>query len=342
MSLQTKPPDKVTLKPEDFRSDQEIRWCPGCEDYAILKSFQRALAEMALPKEKHVVISGIGCSSRFPYYMSTYGFHTIHGRPIPIAAGVKLANPDLSVWVITGDGDGVSIGGNHLIHGLRRNVDLNILLFDNHIYGLTKGQYSPTSEKGTTTKSSPFGSIEEPAEPATLALAAGATFVARTSAKYGRHLVELIKEAHAHKGTSFIHIYQNCYIYNDGVFDPYTDKPVREDTNVLVEHGKPLIYGKNRDRGLRFRDGRFEVVKFNPGEPPEDITVYDETNPVLAYAVARLHYPDFPVAMGVLRRVQQPSFEEECYKQIEMAKKKFTSDLHKLIYSGDIWEVKPQ
>lgn len=340
MSTSTEQLDEIKYKPTDFKSDQEIRWCPGCEDYAILKAFQMALAEIGIPKEKNVVISGIGCSARLPYYMSTYGFHTIHGRAIPVATGVKVANPDLSVWVITGDGDCISIGGNHLIHVMRRNVDITILLFDNKVYGLTKGQYSPTSDKGTVNKSVPMGSIEEPAEPVTLALAFGATFVARTSASYVHHLAKLIVEAHRHKGTSFLHIYQNCYVYNDGAFDDFTEKPVRDDRNIVLEHGKPMIYGKNSDKGLRLRNDKFKVVEFEPENPPDDIKVYDETDLPLAFSLSKMSWPEFPVPMGVIRRVELPSFEEQIYQQVDRAKEKFQPDLNRLIYSGDIWEVK--
>ncbi|MFQ5786383.1 MAG: 2-oxoacid:ferredoxin oxidoreductase subunit beta [Thermodesulfobacteriota bacterium] len=340
MSTSTEQLDEIKYKPTDFKSDQEIRWCPGCEDYAILKAFQMALAEIGIPKEKNAVISGIGCSARLPYYMSTYGFHTIHGRAIPVATGVKLANPDLSVWVITGDGDCISIGGNHLIHVMRRNVDITILLFDNKVYGLTKGQYSPTSDKGTVNKSVPMGSIEEPAEPVTLALASGATFVARTSAPYVQHLAKLIVEAHRHKGTSFIHIYQNCYVYNDGAFDDFTEKPVRDDRNIVLEHGKPMIYGKNSDKGLRLRNGKFKVVEFEPENPPDDIMIYDETDLSFAFTLSKMSWPEFPVPMGVIRRVELPSFEEQIYQQVDRAKEKFQPDLNRLIYSGDIWEVK--
>ena len=340
MSTQAEQIGNIKYKPTDFKSDQEVRWCPGCEDYAILKAFQTALAEIGIPKEKHAVISGIGCAARLPYYVTTYGFHTIHGRPIPIATGVKVANPDLSVWVITGDGDCISIGGNHLIHVMRRNVDINILLFDNKVYGLTKGQYSPTSDKGTINKSAPMGSIEEPAEPVALALASGATFVARTSASYVQHLSNLIIEAHRHKGTSFIHIYQNCYVYNDGVFDEFTEKSVRDDRNIILEHGKPMIFGKNSDKGLRLKNSRFEVVEYNPNNPPEDIMIYDETNLSLALSISKLYWPDYPTPMGVIRRVKQPTFENQIYEQISKAKEKFQPDLNRLIYSSDVWEVK--
>ena len=340
MSTQGEQIGETKYKPTDFKSDQDVRWCPGCEDYAILKAFQTALAEIGIPKEKHAVISGIGCAARLPYYVTTYGFHTIHGRPIPIATGVKVANPDLSVWVITGDGDGISIGGNHLIHVMRRNVDINILLFDNKVYGLTKGQYSPTTDKGTVNKSAPMGTIEEPAEPVTLTLATGATFVARTSAAYLQHLEGLLIEAYKHKGTSFIHIYQNCYVYNDGVYDEFTEKSVRDDRNIFLEHGKPLIYGKNRDKGLRLKDNKFEVVEFDPNNPPEEIMIYDETNLSLALSVSKLYWPDYPTPMGVIRRVKQPTFENQIYEQISKAKEKIQPDLNRLIYSGDVWEVK--
>jgi len=340
MSTQAEQIGDIKYKPTDFKSDQEVRWCPGCEDYAILKAFQMALAEIGIPKEKHAVISGIGCAARLPYYVTTYGFHTIHGRPIPIATGVKVANPDLSVWVITGDGDCISIGGNHLIHVMRRNVDITILLFDNKVYGLTKGQYSPTSDKGTINKSAPMGSIEEPAEPVALALASGATFVARTSASYVQHLSNLIIEAHRHKGTSFIHIYQNCYVYNDGVFDEFTEKSIRDDRNIILEHGKPMIFGKNSDKGLRLKNSRFEVVEYNPNNPPEDIMIYDETNLSLALSISKLYWPDYPTPMGVIRRVKQPTFENQIYEQISKAKEKFQPDLNRLIYSSDVWEVK--
>ncbi len=331
---------EIKYKPTDLKSDQEVRWCPGCEDYAILKAFQTALAQIGIPKEKHVVVSGIGCAARLPYYVNTYGFHSIHGRPIPIATGVKVANPDLAVWVITGDGDGISIGGNHLIHVMRRNVDINILLFDNKTYGLTKGQYSPTSDRGTINKSAPMGSIESAAEPVSLTLASGATFVARTSAAYVKHLVRLIVEAYKHKGTSFIHIYQNCYVYNDGVYDDFTEKSIRDDRNLLLEHGKPLIFGKNGDKGFRFVDGKVEFAEFEPGNPPDDIIVHDETDLSLAFTLSKMYWPEYPVPMGVIRRVELPSFEEQIYLQVDKAKEKSSADIKKLIYSGDVWEVK--
>ena len=340
MSTTIEEREQIKYKPNDFKSDQDVRWCPGCEDYAILKAFQTALAEIGVAKEKHAVISGIGCAARLPYYMTTYGFHTIHGRPIPVATGVKVANPELSVWVMTGDGDAISIGGNHLIHVMRRNVDINILLFDNRVYGLTKGQYSPTSDRGTVNKSAPMGTVEEPAEPLTLALASGATFVARTSAAYVKHLVELIVEAHKHKGTSFIHIYQNCYVYNDGVFDQFTEKDVREDRNIVLEHGKPLVFGKNNDRGLKFKDGRIEIVEFESGNPPDDITVYDEMNLSLALSLSKLYWPEYPVPMGIFRKVPQPTFEDSIQAQIKRAKEKLSPDINRLLYSGDVWEVK--
>ena len=331
----------IKYKLTDFKSDQEPRWCPGCQDYAIIKALQMAMAEIGIPKEKHVVVSGIGCSSRLPYYMSTYGFHGIHGRPIPIATGIKSANPELAVWVITGDGDCLSIGGNHFLHVMRRNVDLNIILFDNRIYGLTKGQYSPTSVKSSITKSSPFGTIEDPVEPVSVALAAGATFVARISAAYVKELAQILVEAYKHRGTSFIHVYQNCYVFNDGAFDDFTGKDVRDERDIFLEHGKPMVFGKEKNRGLRFKNGKFEIVEFEPGNPPDDITIYDETNLELAFAVSRLYWPEYPVPMGIIRRVRKPTFEELLYAQVEEVKRrKKPGDLKDLIYSGSIWEVK--
>ncbi|MEJ2237525.1 MAG: 2-oxoacid:ferredoxin oxidoreductase subunit beta, partial [Gemmatimonadales bacterium] len=273
------------LRPKDFASDQEVRWCPGCGDYAILKAIQRTLADVGIKKENQVFVSGIGCSSRFPYYMSTYGFHTIHGRAPAIATGVKLANPELDVWVVTGDGDGLSIGGNHTLHALRRNVDFQILLFNNEIYGLTKGQYSPTSRRGTRSPSTPLGSVELPVIPAAFALGAGARFVARSVDTQMPHLVETLKRAHQHKGTSFVEIYQNCIVFNDATFDRFTNKDLAADNQLLVEHGKPLLFGKEMNRGLTMRRGCLEIEVATIGEngvTEDDILVHDETNRNLA------------------------------------------------------------
>src|SRR5947209_323129 len=251
-----------TLKPEELTSDQQVRWCPGCGDYSILAQMKKAVAPLGIPREKMVFISGIGCSSRFPYYMNTYGFHTIHGRAPTFATGLKVARPELQVWVITGDGDGLSIGGNHLLHALRRNIDLKIILFNNEIYGLTKGQYSPTSRTGTRTKSSPAGSVESPLRPLTVALSAGATFVARTTDVDIKHLTDILQRAAAHKGAAFIEIYQNCKIFNDAVFEYATDKAVKADSTLVLEDGKPLIFGKDRNKGIRInrQDFALEVV----------------------------------------------------------------------------------
>ena len=247
------------LAPKDYASDQEVRWCPGCGDYAILKAVQKACAELKLVRERTVFVSGIGCAARFPYYMSTYGFHTVHGRAPAIATGIKLANPDLDVWVMTGDGDGLSIGGNHMLHVLRRNVDLQIILFNNEIYGLTKGQYSPTSRRGTRSPSTPLGSIEYPVSACGFALGAGARFVARSVDTMQAHLVATLKRGHEHRGASFVEILQNCVVFNDAVFDHITGKEVAADAQVLVEHGKPLLFGKDKEKALRLKPGKLEL-----------------------------------------------------------------------------------
>ncbi len=275
MNIQS-PPDQ--LKPKDYASDQEIRWCPGCGDYAILKAVQRALADLECPREKTVFVSGIGCAARFPYYLSTYGFHTIHGRAPAVATGLKLANPELDVWVVSGDGDALSIGGNHLLHLLRRNVDLNFLLFNNEIYGLTKGQYSPTSRAGTRSPSTPFGSVENPVSAAAFALGAGARFVARSIDTLQQHLPPVLKRAHAHRGTSFVEIFQNCIVYNDGVFDHFADRAVTAQRQIRLEHGKPLLFGKDGEQGLRLKPGSIELEVVTLGENGmslDDILVHD-------------------------------------------------------------------
>ena len=304
--------NQPNLSLKDFTSDQEVRWCPGCGDYAILKTVQKLLPELGRPRENQVFISGIGCSSRFPYYMNTYGFHTIHGRAPPIATGVKLANPELDVWVITGDGDGFSIGGNHMIHMLRRNVDLQVLVFNNEIYGLTKGQYSPTSRLGTKSPSSPGGSFDQPLSPCAVALGAGGQFIARSIDTYATHLSQVIGAGHAHKGTAFIEILQNCPIYNDGIFEPVKDRQTAPDFRVEVEHGKPVVFGKENEKAIRLNRENLtlEVVPANS----DDVLVHDETNLALAQLLAAMVGPDFPIAIGVLpaptaefrRRVQPP------------------------------------
>jgi 2-oxoglutarate ferredoxin oxidoreductase subunit beta len=331
---------KYTKK--DFQTDQEVRWCPGCGDYAILNAAQQVFAQLGLPRHNLVMVSGIGCSSRFPYYVNTYGFHTIHGRAPAVATGIKLANPNLQVWVITGDGDGLSIGGNHLIHALRRNVDLKILLFNNRIYGLTKGQYSPTSELGKLNKSAPYGTVDQPINPISLALAAEATFVARSVDVYAKHLMEMIRRMAEHKGSAFLEIYQNCNVFNDRAFEKFTERDVRDDWNVVLEHGKPLVFGKNRDRGIRLNGLKLEVVKLGEnGVTEKDLIVHDEHNPPLAYLLSRMNFPQFPEPVGVFRSDRLPTLEERVENQIaEVKKKQGEGDLRKLLFSGDLWEVK--
>ncbi len=330
------------LTKKDFQSDQEVRWCPGCGDYAILSSVQTVLPQLGLPKERFVVVSGIGCSSRFPYYMDTYGFHSIHGRAPAIATGLKVARPDLEVWIATGDGDAMSIGGNHLIHTLRRNVGVKILMFNNRIYGLTKGQYSPTSELGKRTKSTPYGSVDYPFNPLSLAIGAGATFVARSVDIYQPHLREVLQRAAQHQGTAFIEIYQNCNIFNDKAFAYMTDKDARENETLYLEHGKPLVFGKNSDRGIRFRGTRLEVIDFADGHGPDDCLVWDEIepNPALGFLMAQVGPPGFPTPIGVLRAVETPSYDAELVKQIDREiDSRGPGKLESLIRSGELWTV---
>ena len=316
------------LTPKDYASDQEVRWCPGCGDYAILKAVQKACAELGVKREQTVFVSGIGCAARFPYYMSTYGFHTVHGRAPAIATGIKLANPELDVWVMTGDGDGLSIGGNHMLHVLRRNVNLNIILFNNEIYGLTKGQYSPTSRRGTRSPSTPQGSIEYPVSACSFALGAGARFVARSIDTLQAHLVPTLKRAHAHQGASFLEILQNCVVFNDAVFDHITSKDVAPEMQVLVEHGKPLVFGKNKDKALRLKPGTLEIEIAAPGP---DTLVHDETSRPLAQLLAALE-PPFPTAMGVLYCNPTTSYEREIVVE-------HTGSLDALLNSERTWEV---
>jgi len=333
-------PQQLTRK--DFLSSQEVRWCPGCGDYAILAQMQRVLPDLGTPKEKIVFISGIGCSSRFPYYMETYGVHSIHGRAPTLATGLKVANPDLNVWVITGDGDGLSIGGNHLLHCLRRNVDINILLFNNRIYGLTKGQYSPTSLPGHRTKTSPMGTIEQSFNPLCVAIGAEATFVARTVDRNTKHLAETLRRAAEHKGTSFVEIYQNCNIFNDGAWDHVVNASVRDDHILMLEHGKPMIFGKDRDKGIRFTGLNPEVVALGNGVTEDDLLVHDEKadQPSLAYFLSRMEHPAFPVPLGVFRGIERPTYEAQVLAQEEMAiTQKGQGDLDALYRSADTWVV---
>ena len=330
---------------KDFQTDQEIRWCPGCGDYAILAAVQAVFAELGVPREKFVFISGIGCSSRFPYYMNTFGFHTIHGRAPAIATGVKLVRPDLDVWVATGDGDSLSIGGNHTIHMLRRNVGLKVLMFNNKIYGLTKGQYSPTSEIGKKAKSTPFGSVDRPFSPLSLALGSEATFIARSVDVFQQHLKETLRKAAAHQGSAYIEILQNCNIFNDGAWETITEKEARSEQVVQLEHGKPLIFGKNRDKGIRLVGLDLEVVALGNGVTEKDLLVHDEhnPNPVYAFALSRMDsMPGFPTPIGVLRARQGvPRYEDLIQQQIrDVIAKKGTGDLAKLLRAGDTWELK--
>lgn len=338
--MTTSTPNRPLTK-KDFSSDQEIRWCPGCGDYGILSAIQKTMPEIGVPKEKIVFISGIGCSSRFPYYMNTYGFHTIHGRAPAFASGLKITNPDLSVWVITGDGDGLSIGGNHLIHAIRRNMDINIILFNNEIYGLTKGQYSPTSLVGTVTKSSPFGSIDTPFRSLSVALGAEATFVARTYDKNQKHMAETFRRAAAHTGTSFIEVLQNCVIFNDGIHDATVGKEVRDDAIIYLEHDKPLLFGKNKEKGLIIQESNAHVVDVAKSGL-KNIHVHDETRyrPSYAFLLSRLYGPKSPVPMGVFRKIQKPIYHKTLDEQISrVEEEKGKGNLEKLLYSGETWTV---
>lgn len=333
-------PTTLALTNKDFESGVEVRWCPGCGDYAVLKAVQRLLPMIGLPKERHVFVSGIGCSSRFPYYMSTYGFHTIHGRAPAVATGVKLSNPDLAVWVITGDGDGLSIGGNHMLHALRRNVDLNILLFNNAIYGLTKGQASPTSAPGTRTPSTPEGSIDAPVRPAAFALGAGARFIARAVDTQQATLIDVLHRAHDHKGASFVEIFQNCIVYNDGVYASFTDKDVAPNRQVWLEHGKPMRYGKNNDKGLRLNPRTFRlepVILGQDGVTEADLMIHDETNDTLAHMLAMLEGPDVPVPLGVLYCSPTTSYDSTVAAQQAAAQRH--RDLNSLLRKGKTWVV---
>ncbi len=333
-------PKALTRK--DFQSDQEVRWCPGCGDYAILTAVQSVLPELGIPKEKFVIVSGIGCSSRFPYYMDTYGFHSIHGRAPAIATGLKMSRPDLQVWVVTGDGDALSIGGNHLIHILRRNVGVKILLFNNRIYGLTKGQYSPTSEVGTRTKSSPDGSVDQPFSPLSLALGAGATFVARSVDIFQSHLKEILRRTAAHEGTALVEILQNCPIFNDKTFGDVTSKEGRIDNAIYLEHGKPITFGKDNSKGIRVRGMDLEVIDLEGSVGPEDCLVWDENrdNPALAFLMSQIGPPDLPTPLGVFRCVESETYESAIANQIRSAEEKLgRGTLEDLLNAGETWTV---
>ena len=333
-------PAPTTLTRKDFVTDQDVRWCPGCGDYSILAQVQKIMPELGIARENIVFISGIGCSSRFPYYMNTYGFHSIHGRAPAIASGLKATRPELSVWVVTGDGDGLSIGGNHLLHVLRRNVDVNILLFNNRIYGLTKGQYSPTSEIGKVTKSTPMGSIDYPLNPISVALGAEATFVARTIDVDAKHLQEIIRRASQHRGASFVEILQNCNIFNDGAWSALTEKDTKADSTLLLEDGQPLVFGKSRDKGVRMNGQKLEVVQLGNGISEADLLIHDERDHALAFVLSTMKPPVFPTPLGVFRGVQRTTYDEAINAQLAQAKgQQGDGDLNELFSRGDTWDV---
>lgn len=336
-------PPPGQLKKADFVSDQEVRWCPGCGDYAILNIIQKVMPDLGVSREQTVFVSGIGCSSRFPYYMNTYGFHSIHGRAPAIATGIKCANPELSVWVITGDGDALSIGGNHFMHAIRRNLDVNYILFNNRIYGLTKGQYSPTSEFGKKTKSTPVGTIDYPVNPLSLAIASEATFVARSIDIDVKHLGGVVEAGAKHKGISFIEVYQNCNIFNDGAFESFAERSARPDRVLYLEHGKPMIFGKDRDKGIRMNGAHPEVVTIGEdGITESDLLVHDVylPDPSVAFMLARMEQPDFPQPVGIFRAIERATYEDMMISQIDAAiAKNGPGDLAKLISGGETWVV---
>jgi 2-oxoglutarate/2-oxoacid ferredoxin oxidoreductase subunit beta len=335
--------DVTELTRRDLASDQEVRWCPGCGDYAILKGVQSALATLGVKRENMAIVSGIGCAARFPYYMNTYGMHSIHGRSPAVATGLKMANPDMHVWVVGGDGDMMSIGGNHLIHAIRRNIDLTILLFNNRIYGLTKGQFSPTSGLDIITKSSPMGSIDPAFDPINLALGAGATFVGRTVDLWSKHLQSMIVAAHAHQGTSVIEILQNCIIFNDGVFDEAVGRKNKSENSVELVHGEPIIFGAESDKGLRLKGVEVEVVKVADVDASELLKhdVHAE-RPGLARLLGDMPFGEFPVATGIFRQVAHPSYERSMTAQVELAQAPHggtNPSLQSLFEQGDTWTV---
>ena len=328
-----------TYTAKDFASDQEVKWCPGCGDYSILKQVQSILPEIGIKRENMVFVSGIGCSSRFPYYMNTYGIHSIHGRAPAVATGIKLANPELNVWIITGDGDGLSIGGNHFIHLMRRNLDVNILLFNNEIYGLTKGQFSPTSQLGLKTKSSPFGVIDQPFNPLSLALGSGATFVSRTLDREPKSLREVLLEAQKHKGTSFVEIYQNCVIFNDGVFDEFTNKATKEEANLYMENGKPLKFGKDLSKGIILENFEPKIIDITEDTDESKLWIHDETSILKAQILARFNFDeefsDFPRPFGIFYKKNRASYEETFTNQVEKNK----PDMQQILNGNITWTV---
>jgi 2-oxoglutarate ferredoxin oxidoreductase subunit beta len=331
------------FSPNDLASDQEVRWCPGCGDFAILNQLKKVLAGLGVPREQIVFVSGMGCASRLPYYLNTYGFNGLHGRAPALATGLKLANPGLQVWVITGDGDGLAIGATHLIHALRRNVDLKILLFNNETLGLTKGQHSPTSRPGTRTQTSPEGSADSPMRPLSIALASEATFVARTLDVDVGHMTDVLERAAAHKGAAFVEIYQNCKVFNDGVFEYASDKSIKAEGVVYLEHGRPLLFGQDRNRGLRVNGFDIEAVTLGGGVTIDDLIIHDERaeQPTLAFLLSRLAGPEFPECLGVFRRVARPTYEDQLRQQIEAAcQPRGRGEVAQLLAGDDTWVVK--
>lgn len=326
---------------QDFVSNQRVKWCPGCGGYSLLAQIQNVLSQQGIPRENFVFVSGIGCSSRFPYYMNTYGFHSIHGRAPAIATGIKIANPKLSVWVVTGDGDALSIGGNHILHALRRNIGLKIILFNNRIYALTKGQASPTSPLGAKTKTSPYGTIDWPVRPIRFALGLDATFVARSVDADTNHLAYVLGRAAKHNGTAFVEVYQNCVVYTDREFDYVRNKEQREEFGLKMEHGKPLLFGRDKNKGIRIESCIPEVVEFKAGHIPDDIMVHNEKdNPGAAFILSGLAPPDFPTPLGIFRAVEKPTYEDMLEEQIKSLSKTGSGDLDELLSGPDSWEIK--
>jgi len=332
-------------KSKDFSSDQDVRWCPGCGDYTILKQVQNAMPSLGIPKERIAFVSGIGCSSRFPYYMNTFGMHSIHGRAPAIASGLKITRPELNVWIITGDGDSLSIGGNHFIHLLRRNLDVNVLLFNNEIYGLTKGQYSPTTQQGFVSKSTPMGSVDHPFNPLALALGADATFIARTMDRDPKHMNQMVLRSNEHKGTSLLEIYQNCVVFNDGIFEAYTDKASRPKEAIYVEHGKPLIFGDNNSKGIRLNGLTPEIVDLDTDYSVDDLWIHDEKDLTKALILTRFfdrpgEHDHFPRVFGVLYAIDRPCYEDGVNAQVATAKAKSKKTLQDLLTGDETWLIK--
>jgi 2-oxoglutarate ferredoxin oxidoreductase subunit beta len=333
------------LTTKDFQSDQEVRWCPGCGDYSILAQVQKIMPTLGIPRENIAIISGIGCSSRFPYYMETFGMHSIHGRATAIASGLKAARPDLSVWIVSGDGDSMSIGGNHTIHLLRRNFNVNFMVFNNQIYGLTKGQYSPTSEEHKVTKSTPYGSLDHPFNPLALAMGADGTFIARSMDRDPKHLQEMLLRSNAHKGTSFLEIYQNCNIFNDGAFEIFTEKATKSIETIFLEHGKPLLFGANKEKGIKLDGFKPVIVDLNNGVSADDCWIHDEHDFYKAQILVRM-FDDprieghLPRPFGVFYQTDRPCYEDMLQAQVdEVMTKKGKGDLNKLIRGNETWTI---